>query len=207
AFKPVIRSRWEQGCHNATQITRELKEIGYTGGCSIVKEYVLTLRCAERSPWEGTEEPSSSIVPRGPAAYAPRRIVALVLRKPTERNPKDAAVHNEIGGQCEPFQELLSLARGFLNMMRRPKGSATKVGSDELAAWLTEAENCGTAEMRNFAKGLVSDRAAVEVAMALPWSNGPVEGAIQRLKVIKRQMYGRANFDLLRRRVLEPVQI
>ncbi|HEY3268695.1 MAG TPA: transposase [Armatimonadota bacterium] len=69
---------------------------------------------------------------------------------------------------------------------------------------MANAAACGVAEMRRFAKGLEQDRAAVEAAMALPWSNGPVEGAVQRLKTIKRQMYGRANFDLLRRRVLEP---
>lgn len=69
---------------------------------------------------------------------------------------------------------------------------------------MAEAAGSSQVDVRRFARGLEQDRAAVEAAMALPWSNGPVEGAIQRLKTIKRQMYGRANFDLLRRRVLEP---
>lgn len=212
SFKPEIRSLWNQGCRNAAAITRELKANGYTGGCTIVKDYVTTLRLAEASPLAAFVAPEprspeqiSEALPRSPASYPPRYIVALMLRRPTERNASDEAILKELGDNCEPFRRFLSLACAFLEMMRCPKGNGMKVGSDAFAAWLTEAVGCDVTEMRNFAKGLNSDRAAVEAAMALPWSNGPVEGAVQRLKTIKRQMYGRANFDLLRRRVLEPV--
>jgi transposase len=212
SFKPDIRRLWNQGCRNAAAITRELNELGYTGGCTIVKDYVTTLRLAATlpsaafvSPEPGSPEQISDLSPRCAASYAPRYIVALVLRRPTERNESDEAILKELGDSCEPFHRFLSLARAFLEMMRCPKGNGMKVGSAAFAAWLTEAVGCDVAEMRNFAKGLNSDRAAVEAAMALPWSNGPVEGAVQRLKTIKRQMYGRASFNLLRRRVLEPV--
>ena len=63
----------------------------------------------------------------------------------------------------------------------------------------------GITELRQFAKGLVQDQAAVQTALSLPWSSGQVEGQVNRLKLIKRQMYGRANFDLLRRRILAPI--
>jgi transposase len=71
-----------------------------------------------------------------------------------------------------------------------------------LLAWLGTAEASACPEMRGFARGLRQDAAAVQAAMTEPWSNGPVEGQVNRLKMIKRQMYGRAGFTLLRARVL-----
>ena len=70
---------------------------------------------------------------------------------------------------------------------------------DGLAPWLGRARTTG---LRGFAEGLLSDIGAVRVALSLPWSNGPAEGQVNRLKTIKRHMYGRAKFDLLRSRVL-----
>jgi transposase len=72
-------------------------------------------------------------------------------------------------------------------------------GEDRLDSWLDAATASGLA---SFARGLRQDLAAVRAALVLPWSTSPVEGQINRLKTIKRQMYGRAGFDLLRRRVL-----
>lgn len=70
------------------------------------------------------------------------------------------------------------------------------------ASWLETVCACEIAELKGFAKGLVQDRAAVEAALSSPWSNGQVEGQVNRLKNLKRQMYGRAGFDLLKARVL-----
>lgn len=75
---------------------------------------------------------------------------------------------------------------------------------EELTGWLARARRSGVAEFKRFAQGLEREREAIAAAIALPWSNGQVEGQVNRLKVIKRQMYGRANFDLLRLRVLAP---
>jgi transposase len=71
-----------------------------------------------------------------------------------------------------------------------------------LESWLEEARSCGIAALETFAAGLHQEAAAVRAALTLPWSSGQTEGHIAKLKLIKRQMYGRANFDLLRRRVL-----
>ena len=70
-----------------------------------------------------------------------------------------------------------------------------------LKDWLTKADASVCAEVRSFAKTLRQDEAAVQAGMTEPWSNGPVEGQVNRLKMIKRQMYGRAGFELLRARV------
>jgi transposase len=71
-----------------------------------------------------------------------------------------------------------------------------------LTGWLSRAEESSVPELRTFARGLRQDEAAGRAGIGLPWSNGPVEGHVNRLKVIKRSMYGRARFDLLRARVL-----
>jgi transposase len=68
--------------------------------------------------------------------------------------------------------------------------------------WLEEAQSCGVPAVETFAIGLQKDEAAIRAALTMPWSSGQAEGQINKLKLIKRQMYGRANFDLLRRRVL-----
>src|SRR5262249_13105225 len=94
----------------------------------------------------------------------------------------------EIRTAMELIVEFAALVRE-----RRPEG---------LADWLTRAGSAVALEMRGLASSLRQDEAAVTAALREPWSNGPVEGQGNRLKVIKRQMYGRANFDLLRLRVL-----
>ncbi len=73
--------------------------------------------------------------------------------------------------------------------------------------WLEKAEQCAVVELRNFAVGLRQEYAAVAAALESPWSKGPVEGHVNRLKTIKRQMYGRAHFDLLKARVLHVVEM
>ncbi len=75
---------------------------------------------------------------------------------------------------------------------------------DELDGWLADVQTCGVTALRHFGEGLRRDDAAVRAALTLGWSNGQVEGQVNRLKVIKRQMYGRAKFDLPRLRVLHP---
>ena len=87
------------------------------------------------------------------------------------------------------------LGREFWRMVRERDGEA-------LDDWLAQVAASGLIEFKNFAKGLRADEAAVRAALTYEWSNGMTEGHINRLKLIKRQMYGRANHDLLRARVL-----
>jgi transposase len=75
-------------------------------------------------------------------------------------------------------------------------------GGEAFEAWATAAESSTISEIRGFATSLRRDTAAVVAGLTLPWSSGPVEGTVTRVKLIKRTMYGRARFDLLRRRVL-----
>jgi transposase len=93
------------------------------------------------------------------------------------------------------FQRLQLLVQQFWAMVCERK-------RDQLQTWLSQAKMAGIVEIKNFAHGLEKDIQAVEAALTYQWSNGPTEGHNNRLKMIKRQMYGRAKFDLLRKRVL-----
>ena len=100
------------------------------------------------------------------------------------------------------------LARRFTGLVRacglrgRQEGVIPAAPVAELNAWLVEARACGISAVATFAAGLEVDGAAVRAALTEPWSSGQAEGQVSRLKLLKRQNYGRANFDLLRRRVL-----
>jgi hypothetical protein len=99
----------------------------------------------------------------------------------------------------------LALVQGFAELVRNCGIHRDKVPANPrtvFGTWLEEARSCGVPAVETFATGLQQDRAAVEAALTMPWSSGQAEGQINKLKLIKRQMYGRANFDLLRRRVL-----
>lgn len=97
---------------------------------------------------------------------------------------------------CPPLATARKLAMRFIDMVRDRQ-------ADVLDRWLAEAAAAGSPrDLRGFARGLQADLAAVRAALQLPWSNGQTEGHIHRLKALKRQMYGRAGFDLLRIRVL-----
>ena len=85
----------------------------------------------------------------------------------------------------------------FCRMVRERRGH-------EFDAWIAAVQQTGVQELRAFAKGLLKDAAAVRAGLSLVWSNGPTEGFIHRLKLIKRQAYGRAGVDFLRHRILEP---
>jgi transposase len=101
---------------------------------------------------------------------------------------------NKLRSSEPALQEGLDLAGEFAEMVRRRGGTS-------LAEWLAKVEGSGCAELRSFASGLRLDEAAVAAALTERWSNGPVEGSVNRLKLIKRSMYGRAGWELLRARV------
>jgi transposase len=121
----------------------------------------------------------------------------LLTREESEVQEGDAAYRAALC-QCAPEIALASdLVRGFVTLVREQQPAA-------LDPWLEQAESSGLRELRRFALGLRQDYAAVRAALEEPWSQGPTEGHIQRLKLLKRQMYGRASFALLRQRVLAP---
>jgi transposase len=182
-----LRRRWDEGCRNAAQLWREIRERGFRGRQRTVQRWVVRWRNAD---------PAS--LPSGCARAAwkapgKRRAAWLVV---AEADVLDATEHRFVEAPLAASPDLagvVELARRFRAMVRDRHAAA-------LEPWLAAAK--GTA-LAGFAAGLARDLAAVRAALSLPWSTGPVEGQISHLKTIKRSMAGRAGFDLLRRRVLE----
>lgn len=114
-----------------------------------------------------------------------------------EIDPGDKKLIEQLSQLCEDVSIAHQLARRFVTMVYERQ-------ADQFDTWLIDAENCGVADLTSFATGLRRDYAAVHAALTYRWSNGPVEGHVNRLKALKRLMYGRAKFALLRIRVLHP---
>ena len=121
-----------------------------------------------------------------------RRLARLLTTEPKELGPDDRRLVALVRTTTPELAEAAELAVAFARMVRDKDGG-------RLDGWLDAAAASGLA---SFARGLRQDLAAVRAALVLPWSTSPVEGQINRLKTIKRQMYGRAGFDLLRQRIL-----
>ena len=120
----------------------------------------------------------------------------MLLARRTEKLKSDEQeLLAKLNECCPEMATLYALTQGFSEVFRTKKEAA-------LENWIADARQSGISEIVHFCDGLLRDEKAVRAAATLPWSNGQVEGQIHRLKLVKRQMYGRAKFNLLRRRVL-----
>ena len=129
---------------------------------------------------------------------APRRATWLVLRRATKRTEAETQQLTQLQAQHAEVAEAIDLAQDFTTLVRQRQPT-------QLDPWLTRATTSTLEALRRFATGLYEDYAAVKAGVTLPWSTSPVEGHINRLKMLKRQMFGRARLDLLSRRfVLAP---
>jgi transposase len=192
---PYILKRWDEGCRNGKKLFREIREQGYSYSESNVGRLVAELRRAD-----GLRTPDSSGRRRtaeGTAARAPgtRHIVSLFLRRPEKLTEEQAAYLDRLRVSDEAVGVAYELSQRFAEMIRNLDG-------ERLEEWLTQAESCEAPALRRFARSLNTDLAAVRAGLTESWNNGPVEGFIHKLKLVKRQSYGRANIDLLKARVM-----
>jgi len=192
-YKEYLERRWREDCHKVAQLCREIRERGYSGSDSTVYKYAAFLRTGLAPPRPDPQPPRE--VRRGTGrAPSPRRLSWLLLRREEELSSGERDYLERVGESLPDVAAARALARGFVGMVRDREAG-------RLEGWLGEAR-CGPSELRAFAEGLRRDQAAVAGALSQDYSNGQTEGQVTRLKLIKRQMYGRANFDLLRTRVL-----
>jgi transposase len=124
-----------------------------------------------------------------------RRATRMVLKRSEHRSAADAQLIAQLQTQHPDVAVAIHLAQDFCTLWRARQ-------ADRFDDWLARALASGVAPLRRFATGLRADYEAVKAGFRLPWSNGPVEGHINRLKMLKRQMFGRAKLDLLSRRFL-----
>src|SRR5467141_4442866 len=194
-YKRYLLARWNAGCHTAMRLFRELRQRGYGGSYGVVAAYARRLRQAQGLP-AGHRRPRQSLPavaePLCPP-LTPRRATWLVLRRETKRTEAEAQQLTQLHAQSAEVAEAIDLAQDFTTLVRQRQ-------PEDLDPWLQRATTSAVDAMRRFATGLSEDYAAVKAGVTLRWSTGPVEGHINRLKMLKRQMFGRAHLDLLGRR-------
>ena len=183
-YHEYLQRRWTEGCHNAAQLLREINQQGYRGKRSSVRDFVARWR--EVNSLRAAVSVGADLV-RTPS---PRWAALLLLRSPEERTPQQQSFVDCLTRVAGSVDQVAALARQFVQIIRERQGK-------ELDPWIERASKAPAVELQRFAVGLKRDYEAVRAALEEPWSNGPVEGQIHRLKLIKRQMYGRGKLDLL----------
>jgi transposase len=195
-FKPYLLQRWNEGCHNASQLCREIKPQGYAGGTATVRLFVRQLRQASGIPPKvrnSQGQPLNEDPTKSPPSL--QKLTSLIIKRPEKRLEEDEKILEKISAEQPKLMMTIKLARKFAVIVRQQQ-------PNEFDPWLEQASKSGYRVWSNFAAGLKQDDKAVRAALELPWSNGPTEGHVNRLKYLKRMMYGRGNDDLLRKRVL-----
>lgn len=178
---PYLHRRWDDGCHSTNQLLEELGARGYRGSVRTLRRVTAQLRArTARST---------------PPAPKVREVTGWIVTPPDKLTDDDRQTLQRIGDRCPQIAITTELTRQFAEMLVQLRGK-------DLDPWADRAEASPVRELRGFATGLRRDWDAVKAGLTLPYSSGPVEGNVNRIKMIKRQMYGRANHDLLRKRVL-----
>ena len=186
-FVPYLQQRWAEGSHNAAALWRELRGQGFRGTAALVRSLVQRWR------------------PGSPGAHcrfappSPRTVTWWLLHElmhtPEEFTAEQREFISQLCTLCPAVSRVQTLVLEFAHLLRRRRGEA-------LEPWLAAARGSEVPELVSFVIGVQRDKEAVQAACTSVWSNGQVEGQINRLKLLKRQMFGRANFDLLKVRVL-----
>ena len=177
-----LRQRWDEGIRSTEQLHAELRDRGYHGSQRTLRRLTAQLR-------------RDAAVPAPPPPPAAKKVASWILTPPGDLAHDDRAALAQITARCAELQTTRALVRDFADMLCHRHG-------ERLEAWASQAEASPVSELRGFSKGLRKDWAAVTAGLTVSYSSGPVEGHVNRIKMIKRQMYGRAKPDLLRKRVL-----
>ena len=178
---PWLEEQWSAGARNGAELWRRLRQYGFRGSLRVVTEWATRRRRTERAP--------AGALGRTPSVRSIARLLS-VGRDALSRSETLTVAAIETGVPL--LVEARELIAGFQGMIR-------KRAVAELGAWITRARSSLVA---SFATGIMKDEAAVTAALNLTWSNGQTEGQITRLKLVKRQMYGRGKIDMLQARMI-----
>jgi transposase len=186
-YAAYVLQRWQDGIYEAKQLYAEIRAQGFPGTVRIVQRFVQALR----------DDPEK--IPLAPATGADRfsskTATWLFIRDPKQLTTKKQVELELICQRSETARKTYELTQQFMRMLRLRRGQ-------EFERWLSAVEASQIPELRRFAKGLLRDKSAVVAGLTLSYSNGPVEAQVQKLKLVKRSMFGRAKLPLLRQRLL-----
>jgi len=184
-FKPHLQQRWEQGATNARQLYQEITAAGFRGSYSIVSHYLSQYRV----------EPG----PAAPPAPSVRQVTRWLTQHPDSLTEDERPQLKALLERCPELQAASDCIHTFAEML-------TKLSGQDLPQWISDVQATRLPGLSSFAHGLTQDLDAVTQGLTTRWNSGPVEGRVNQIKMIKRQMFGRAALPLLRKRVLLTAQ-
>ena len=184
-FHEYLHQRWNAGIRNATQLAREITQLGYTGTEQQVQRYLQRFRTG-----------SSQIAVPAPRPPSVRDITSWIMSDPGNLIQEDTDSLRAVRKRSKDLNRLTSHVKEFAIMM-------TQLEGHRLDTWIATVEKDSLTALASFARNLRRDFQAVRNGLSLPYSSGPVEGHVNRIKMLKRQMFGRAKLDLLRKRTLQ----
>ena len=193
-YLSYITERWNQGERNGQCLFRELQAQGYKGGAGTLYHFLMSLRGYSASPQGRVER--ALAVPEAPhQQFSAQKAVWLFVRDLSDLDETEREELTTIR-QASPTADIVyGLVQDFMGMIRRREG-------ERLDAWLEHVRSSQIPELQKLVRSIKKDKAAVLTGLTLSHNNGQVEGQNTKLKLIKRMMYGRAGFPLLRQRVL-----
>jgi transposase len=201
-YEPYLRQRWEAGCHNARLLYEEIRARGYAGAAGRVRQFLAHWRHEPGRPGPTPQhlppDTRSAVRRSSTPAKSPHQATWLLLRDVGQLSDEESRYLHALEQVCPEVSHVQALAQAFHRLLM-----AHDVAG--LAPWLQNVKESAIAELHGFVAGIERDRAAVEAAFTAEWSQGQVEGQVNRMKTTKRSMYGRSKFDLLRQRILHGV--
>ncbi|MDG4793463.1 ISL3 family transposase [Micromonospora sp. WMMD1082] len=180
-YRAHLRQRRQQDpAVGATQLLAEIRELGYTGSLNLLYRYITQGRVEADRP-----------------ALSPRRLTRYLLTPPDQLTDHQRSLVDALTAACPEMTTLTGFIGSFASLLTPAAGN-----DHRLDTWITEVTTTDLPHLHTFTRGLGLDRDAVNAALTTPFHNGGTEGVNTKTKLIKRQMYGRAGFDLLRHRIL-----
>lgn len=190
-YRSYLQERWEQGCHSTPQLWHEIQARGFLGSRMMVYRWVQLQSDVPASTPTHTQKQETMTL----KSMAPRSLAWLFLSSPERLDKKEKETLSLIL-KAEPIKIAYTLAQQLVTMIKERDAQSLDV-------WLLGCQKSGISDLVTFAQGLEKEGSALHAALTLSYSNGPVEGKINKLKSIKRSMYGRCGFPLLRQKVLK----
>jgi transposase len=194
-FKPYLNQRWNDGITSAAALHEEIRARGWKGGVLTVERYLRQFRTADGRDRQARAKPQLT-APDTPPAPKPRQVTRWIMTHPDHLASGYAATLARLLDASPGLAAAAGHVRSFAAMMTRRQGLLA------LEDWLTQVEAGDQPGLHSFARGIRRDQQAVTAGLALPFSSGALEGKNCKIKYLKRLMYGRANFDLLRKMAL-----
>lgn len=181
-FAEYLHERFNDGHASATALFEEIQALGYRGSYRSVRDYLRPLRTIGAAP-------ARKQVPKV------RRTTSWMLRHPDNLTDDEQIRLKQVLASCRHLEVAAGHVKSFAQMLTGRLG-------ERLNLWMSAVSADDLPQLHRFVRGLETDHAAVLNGLTLPYSSGAVEGHVNRIKMLKRQMYDRAGFDLLRKRIL-----